>query len=250
MLQAKNTSNNVGVTLSGDYLDFHNLYESIYEIIGDEEENASYYTTRLRVLGVCYDIRHAIMGDREIELVDNNMDREKMKWHNMITPQQNLYYSFNTLWPEAVFVVAALNDFIWLYSKKLAKNSYDMMYSPKVMYNKNIAQVKSFQSAIIEALKEVISPNSYGRVINAITNNYPCLSNYITQYLDMINVKYLRLSSEKRIKNLPAFARHLVEFTSEYREIEKEVKSFAYEHNAAIDNIHLKGYDYPENFEW
>ncbi len=29
-----------------------------------------------RVLGVCYDVRHAYQGDREIELVDNGMTAE------------------------------------------------------------------------------------------------------------------------------------------------------------------------------
>lgn len=36
------------------------------------------------MLGVCYDIRHALMGDREILFVDNGMDTEKMKRMGMI----------------------------------------------------------------------------------------------------------------------------------------------------------------------
>lgn len=164
MLQAKSTSNHTGVTLTGDYLDFERLYEALHNIVGEEGEYPRHYLARLRVLGVCYDIRHAMMGDREIALFDNNMDTDKMKWHSTITPEQNVYYSFNTLWPEAAFVVMALNDFIFLKAKSLEKYSYKMMFSHKVVYEKNIVQVRQFQSVIMEELANILTPNSFNEL--------------------------------------------------------------------------------------
>lgn len=93
MLHAKSTPYQTGVKLTGDYLDFENLYESLHEIVGNEDEVLpGYISIRLRVLGVCYDLRHAMMADREIELFDNNMDKDKMKWHSTITSEKNVYY--------------------------------------------------------------------------------------------------------------------------------------------------------------
>lgn len=57
-----------GVAIYGDFMDFETLYEQLHEIVGDEEDFPAYYDARIRVLGVCYDLRHALMGDREIGL--------------------------------------------------------------------------------------------------------------------------------------------------------------------------------------
>ncbi|WP_218240578.1 hypothetical protein, partial [Pseudomonas sp. 2822-17] len=71
MLFAKNTPNNTGIALYGDNMDFDNLYEALHTVVGKEDEIEAYYSSRMRVLGVCYDIRHALMGDRDYEFVDN-----------------------------------------------------------------------------------------------------------------------------------------------------------------------------------
>jgi hypothetical protein len=72
-------------------MDFERLYDSLHNVVGDEGEFIYYETASLRVLGVCYDIRHALMGDREIEFVDNGMDEAKMRWMSAITPDKNVY---------------------------------------------------------------------------------------------------------------------------------------------------------------
>ena len=94
MLAIKNTPNLTGVTISGDYYDFYNLVEAFHEITINEysEKRHQYIEISTRVLGLCYDIRHAYQGDREVELVDNNMTEDKMKWHSSITPKSNVYW--------------------------------------------------------------------------------------------------------------------------------------------------------------
>jgi hypothetical protein len=91
MIYVKNTPQNAGVAIYGDFMDFERLYDSLHNVVGDEDEFISYETARMRVLGVCYDIRHALMGDREIEFVDNGMDEAKMRWLSAITPDKNVY---------------------------------------------------------------------------------------------------------------------------------------------------------------
>ena len=76
MIFAKVTPNYTGIAIYGDFLDFENLYEALHTVVGTEEDYVSYESARIRVLGVCYDIRHALMGDREFEFVDNGMDED------------------------------------------------------------------------------------------------------------------------------------------------------------------------------
>jgi hypothetical protein len=99
MIYVKNTPQNAGVAIYGDFMDFERLYDSLHNVVGDEGEFIYYETASLRVLGVCYDIRHALMGDREIEFVDNGMDEAKMRWMSAITPDKNVYLKINVLWP-------------------------------------------------------------------------------------------------------------------------------------------------------
>ena len=104
MLQTKPTEHLTGITIQGDYNDFYELVDSIYRITGIEDDpNEVYYGVKNRLLGMCYDIRHAYMGDRNILLKDNGMREELMEWHKQVTPTQNVYYSVNVLFPEAIF---------------------------------------------------------------------------------------------------------------------------------------------------
>lgn len=97
MISAKPTENLAGITVEGNFDDF-------------------YWGVKNRLLAVCYDIRHAYMGDREVKLVDNGVHDEMMKWHSMILPKQEVHYAVKFLFPEAVFVVLSAPD-LYLWSK-------------------------------------------------------------------------------------------------------------------------------------
>ncbi len=60
----------------------------MHTIIGDEDEFADYAGSSLRVLAMCYNIRHALIGDREIEFVDNGIDADMMRYLSVITPEK------------------------------------------------------------------------------------------------------------------------------------------------------------------
>lgn len=124
MIFAKNTTNNTGIAIYGDFMDFENLYEALHNVVGDEDELVGYYSARIRVLGVCYDIRHALMGDREYEFVDNGLDEDKKRRMEVLAPDKNMYLKIYVLWPEMLFVMIALDDFLELYAKKQAKAKY------------------------------------------------------------------------------------------------------------------------------
>lgn len=97
MICAKNTPNNTGIAIYGDLIDFENLYEALHNVVGDEDELLGYYSARIRVLGLCYDIRHALMGDRDYEFVDNGLDEDKKRRMEVLTLDKNMYFKIYVL---------------------------------------------------------------------------------------------------------------------------------------------------------
>ena len=139
MIYVKNTPNNVGVSIYGDCLDFDMLYDALHTIVGNEEQYTAYEAARIRVLGVCYDLRHALMGDREIEFVDNGIDDEKRKHMSVLASDKNVYLKINVLWSEMLFVTMVLNDFmriikslLWIIRKILNGRSFTLLKKLKI----------------------------------------------------------------------------------------------------------------------
>lgn len=249
MIYAKNTPNNTGVAIYGDHIDFEGLYEALHTVVGDEGEFSSYDAARMRVLGVCYDIRHALQGDREIELVDNGMDADKMKWMSVITPEKNVYLKINVLWPEMLFVTMALNDFIRLYAGKKAKKSYDVMMDRLNVWDESITHVRVFQSAIAKCIMETVTDASFRRMMNLMNKDFTWFNGYATQYLDILNCRFLDMTKEKRLKSIPTMAKRLAEYSDEYRQVKAEVVAAAKKYSTTEDNIRFQD-DYPEHIEW
>lgn len=249
MIYVTNTPNNTGVAIYGDYKDFEALYESLHEIVGDEGEYPSYDDARLRVLGVCYDLRHALMGDREIEFVDNGMDVDKMRRLATITSDKNIYLVINVLWPEMLFVTMALNDFVLLYARKQAKNTYTLMRHNKNIWDNTIAHIRLFQAAIAKCLKKTVSDASFARMLNLMNKDYPWVDGYVTQYIDLLNCKFIDMDKEKRLKNIPIMAKRIAEQGKEYRKLKDDLQKAAKIHKCSITDLRLI-IDYPENIEW
>lgn len=239
MIYVTGTPNCAGVTIHGDHKDLDELYNALHEVVGDEEEYPAYHAARIRVLGVCFDLRHANMGDRMVEFVDNGVHPELMKQQSVIAPVQNVYMSFNTLWPEILFVTLILNDFIRLHANK----------SKYPDWNKEIALVRLFQSAVSECIKQTVAETLSKRIIKTLNDQYLWLENYATQYVDVLNCKFLEMEKEKRLKNLSIMAKRLVERNAEYLEVKNTVMNTARKYGCSVTNIRI-GVEYPEEIKW
>lgn len=250
MLTLQNTPNLTGIEISGDYLDLDALYMSLLIIIGDEGEYGNYEGARLRVLGIMHDIRHAFQGDREVEFVENGMDADRMRMMEMVTPEINVYYKCQVYYPEALFATMALNDFIRLYAKKQAKSAPYPLLDKKNQWDAHIANVRLFQSLVTDCVKEVVTEASFKRMVNLMHQDYTWTDGYATQYLDMLNIRYLNIEDrEERGKVLSTMVKRMVEKGEEYQETERDVREMAIAHNCSMENISLS-WDYPEEIEW
>lgn len=256
MITIKNTENLVGVSISGDFNDLDRLVEAFYTITIDEfaEKNKRYLNISNRILGLSYEVRHALQGDREIELVENGMDEEKMKFHSIITPRSNVYYKCNYLYPEMFFVVLALNELVRVRIKELTKTKYiyNEALDKNVIWDETISVIRSFQAQFTKCLKEVLTPVSFSRWLKFMNSDYIYIEDIKDQYLDMLNIKYIHMSKEKRLKNLNTIAKRIIEYSndSEYCEIREVIIQGAKDYGCHEADIRLKGIEYPDEILW
>lgn len=250
MIQVKNTPNNTGVTISGDFIDFEALYDSLHEIVGDEGEWEEYEGARLRVLGVCYDIRHALMGNREFMFVENGLDQDKMKQMSVVANDKNIYLSCNVLWPEVLFVLMALNDFIRVYARKQAKGNYFALSDYRNVWDFSIATVRNFQAVIVNCIKGTIPETSINRVIKLMNHDYSWADQYATQYIDELNCKFIEMDAEKRLKNITVMAKRIAEKGREYQAVKEAVLEAARKYNCHMTELRMSTTEYPEIIEW
>ena len=95
MLKVELTENYAGVTIYGDYNDLDFLYDSISYLIHGDPSSDGEYIMQNHLYGFLYDVRHAYQGDREIKLIDNNLQEDKRQWHGIKkkdVTSKNMYY--------------------------------------------------------------------------------------------------------------------------------------------------------------
>jgi hypothetical protein len=239
MLKAINTTNMAGIRTIGDFNDFEQLYEAIHQILPEEGEDMEVEDSRLRVLGFCYDLRHALMGDRDYEYVDNGLNDDIIQQLGIVGPKKNLYLAFPTFYPEMIFVTFALNYFISEYEAKRKKTTWDSC--PGIARN--------FQNAVLACLKETLTPQKFINSIRLLNSNPSILKNYRTQYLDFLNLRFLEWDPTKREQNISILIKRIIEKGSEYQQIERKIMQAAHKYQCPPSEIIIKK-EYPEHIEW
>lgn len=248
MLDIKVTENYGGIEVKGDYADFEQLYDSIFEIIGDGEDYPTLEKLRIQILAFCYDLRHAKQGSREIELVKNNIDDEIMKWHSIIAPINNVYYKFKYILTQAIFVVYALNIFIDNYKCKKYKSSY---YT-KVVYDEAVNIVQEFQSKVIKAIVKILSEKNKKIFLKLFYDRKFGTNRLVHQYLELIDCRYLAKNKEDRLKGIVNTTKRVIKYWEyqEYIDLEQELIEYSEKNQCDIDNIMIDGTEYPEEINW
>ena len=85
MITIKPTEHLVGINVQGDYYDFEGFVDAVHRLTGiypEEDYSDPYYASCNRLLGICYDIRHAYQGDRDIYLLACEQHQQIPRNHN------------------------------------------------------------------------------------------------------------------------------------------------------------------------
>lgn len=256
MISIENTENLTGVKISGDIHDLEALVDAFYAISIDEDDtkNSRYYDNSNRVLGFCYDIRHASMGDRDIFLMENGMNRDIMTFQSQITPEKNVYFSVNYLYPEMFFVTAALNELIEIYLSKNSKpkNEYRAAMNKAVIWDKHVAILRMLQSAFSECVHGTLTQAAFTRWLNIMNDRYNHVLLMCGHYLDYRNLEYLKLDKEKRLKKLSTEAKRIIEYTLDpvHDRIQSEAQSMAKMYGCSPSELVNLDHEYPEEIVW
>ena len=236
MLSVKTTENLAGVTVSGTYWDLNALYDALTNVIGEEESYPEFEACRIRVLGLCYDIRHAYQGDR---------NRGKIEYGDEV-------FSFEYLWPETVFIYGVLDEFVRLSSGSLCylrQEGADRLPD-------DIAFVCYFRNLIINALQRTIDEKRFKKIHRALEDRYSYTlmkryyNNFCTQWVDIQNVKYLKRAPEKRKTYLATISEKILFDNSDYDALEDGVYEFARVCGVPYYEIELTDIQYPDEIEW
>ena len=256
MLKIKPTDHLTGVTIQGDFDDLYELVESIYRITGpDDDPNGIFYGVKNRLLGLCYDIRHAYQSDRNIFLVDNGMYEEAMKWHGLITPKQNVYYSVEALFPEALFVATSAPQ-MCLFSMKYYGEKHrqyedePLRTIPMSQYYRDKANLDVLSSAIWQALGQAIEDDEVEKLLWMKERTYESFMHYATHYIDKCNLELLKTPVDKRKDKLRNIAKRIIKRPAAYWNLERDLKYWAKEYKTNIYAVHDPKLVYPEHIEW
>lgn len=254
MIQITNTKEMTGVHISGTWDDLSQLVDAFHTITIDEFSEdprmSRYIDMSTRVLGLCYDVRHASQGDREVEMVENGMDRELMEYHQIVTPLENVHFACDYLYPELLYCMIALNILIDLRSG--GGRSQGKRPNKQVIWDPTIAVIRNFQAQAAACLQDTLTPASYTRMLGYLNNPACRLYDMLGQYLDVLNIEYLAMDREKRLKNLNRTAKRISQYANDpfYISISRSIRSAAREYNCGTEEIKLVAYEYPEEIIW
>lgn len=238
MLTITATPNQAGVKISGDYFDLDELNMAIYRVIGEEGKYHDYEGARMRILGMCYELRHAAQGDRNIESVFNGLHEHTKVQHGFIAPAKNIYFSTEILWPEVLFIVLALKDFTALYRKDQSQTDWDL----------NLPVIATFQSLVLDCLQGHIPDEVFSTVLEAFSQSFS-VEEYAIQYIDMLNLQVIDMEKTDREKSLPAIAVKVARQDKDYQAFRGEVLRAANPGKKSIHEIRVSR-EYPEDINW
>ena len=239
MLSITHTENFTGALISGDFWDLDEINQAVYAVVGDENKYYDWEGSRKRLLGVIAEIKNASKANRHVSFVGNGLTKETMKQHEIVGSEKNIYYSVEVLWPELIFTVIALNDFVRLYSKKHAYATLDV----------HVTAIRKFQSAVGEALQTVMPKEQHDQFMNLLSENQTNVQENAIQFVDVLNLNYINSTKEQREKNLGMIALKLAVQDKDYHAFRNQVLKSANETKSDIHDLSITK-EYPEEIEW
>ena len=152
------------------------------------------------------------------------------------------------------FIVLALNRLVEIRIRYLSKQkqAQDNAFDRKVIWDETIAIIRLFQARFQKSVSELMTENVFSRWLKLMNDNYIYIEQIALQYVDILNIDYLKMNRDKRLKNLSRIARRIAHFQydDEHREIKDVVVRAAREYNCSEAEIRLAGSEYPQEIIW
>ncbi|TDW16466.1 hypothetical protein EDD63_12323 [Breznakia blatticola] len=251
MITVKPTKNLLGVTISGNYRDFSELVDAMHNITKfDDDSSDPNYGISLQVLAMCYDMRHAYQGDREINKVSEEVFGENMEIYNETT----IIYSFNIMFPQAIFYAFAAPK-LAKYAKVLVttkelEDKYARIYSYP-MYLRDKGLINYLSAKILEAVEEVIGFEATSKLIRSYERSAVSYKDYLALYVDKCNIEFEKTKVEKRPMKVRTIANRFIKFPDAYYEMYISYTKTAKKYDCNIYDLTDSSIEYPsEELIW
>ena len=242
MLKIKLTENYTGFEICGDYDELNFLYDSIHYLIKEEAETIEEEIMQNHIYGFLYDVRHAYQGDRDIELIDNELREEVREWKNIKKREVtdlNLYYKFNYLLPDLIEDIILIKHF----KRKVIKEEIDIFN----VYNN---YVDLFYSLIIQELSSIVTKVQFKKIKKGLIESLINDRIFYPQWFELISVEYTKMSKEKRKKEIMHIVDSIYNYHTyiDYSEMKLDIKKMCEEKKCNLDDLHYS--NYPEEIVW
>ena len=254
MLKVEATPHFGGIFVSGDFDDIDKLYDAVWEvaapIAGDDGYRDPLHFPAVNVLGLCYDLRHCYMGDREVMLHENGI-RPGMRLEGKAIPTKDVRYGVSILWTEALFNCAMLRVLCERRRRELTKGKRKTDgVSAQARYNVPINHVTLYQSLVYDALAQAVSPNLHSRIMRLVTEADSIFQNYCTQYLYRFDAEFARSDEGKRRKLLGPTMKRILGGGEDYDEFCRDIRAFAAEHDCPVEHVSVDDGGWPDEIDW
>ncbi len=218
MLTIRLTAALAGIEVSGDLLDLQALQEALIAIACDEQSGDPDYEMSARhFLTLCQELSEAWQGRRQVVFAANGVHPAMLQNLKILAPQRNIYFAVRIRLPDALFAVMALNDFLEIYGRSCDIPDLD----PRMM------QARTFQALVTCAMQSALDPSAAGRLAHLIYGRVPRYRAFCTQYLAVLNQKYLSQDKEKRRQQIVPLARRLDLLADDYQGMVAELGAAA-----------------------
>ncbi|MGI5985572.1 MAG: DUF6904 family protein, partial [Oscillospiraceae bacterium] len=163
------------------------------------------------------------------------------------------------LWPEAVFVAAVLDNFILLsIAKKLYANRVPELLTKQMqtVSPDHIALIHYFQDLVWNELERVVGEGQIKTIFGEYNDlrwmhfKYPQLDGFYTQWLDLLNIKYLCSKPEDRSSYLTKILRSIFAIDEEYLFLKSNIDVFAKQEGIRVTSVAPADFLYPDKIEW
>ena len=265
MLTVEMTPRLLGFKIAGDFDDLNELYDAVWaltvanEDFPDDEHlhgDIDEQIMSTRLLALCYDIRHAYQGGRNIELKNSGLSEYGAKYHGIPMVEKNVVFSVEVVYPEAMYEALALNYLMSKRSSHLA--GYKALlgsdrWPSETLLDEPSAIVRAYLAKLLAAVKKRASAGRFSRICKYLASGYDMAAGIYGQWVDICNDDYAYMTEKQRAESLSTVVRDLAEAYrhDQYREIKAQVDAYAKAHGVPRENVSVPGlYGWSEDIEW
>ncbi|MGN7388919.1 DUF6904 family protein [Sporosarcina sp. SAFN-015] len=153
--------------------------------------------------------------------------------------ENNSYFRIRVLWPELLFLGFVLNDFIELSAK-----------NRRHFWDSTQARLRLFQSIIGECLENTVGESKFRLLKGLLTPNFiGYYQNFVTQYIDHLNIEFLKMDKAKRLAHVSIVAKRVANKDAKYIKIKSQIEKIAMQDGVSLSVVRYPG-GYPEDFRW